>query len=210
MKYTIYKTTNLINNKIYIGKHQTLNPNDDYLGSGKALIKAIQKYGRDNFQKEILFEFNTEAEMNAKEIELVTEEFCNRKDTYNIALGGDGGWHLSNQERWSEIAALGGASVWKMFSEKRKADPIEHAKWRMNISKSLVGKPGNNKAATIAAASDKSNNKRKSTFKKINHQKGSKNSVYGKIWITDGLNSKMICPKEHIPIGWYKGRKMKV
>jgi hypothetical protein len=80
----------------------------------------------------------------------------------------------------------------------------------MNISKSLVGKPGNNKAATIAAASDKSNNKRKSTFKKINHQKGSKNSVYGKIWITDGLNNKMICPKEHIPIGWYKGRKMKV
>lgn len=35
--YTIYKTTNLINGKIYIGKHQTKDPYDSYLGSGKRL-----------------------------------------------------------------------------------------------------------------------------------------------------------------------------
>jgi group I intron endonuclease len=48
----VYKTTNLLNNKSYIGKDSNNNPN--YLGSGKALVNAIKKYGKDNFKKEIL------------------------------------------------------------------------------------------------------------------------------------------------------------
>jgi hypothetical protein len=48
----IYKTTNLINNKIYIGKSNT--NNSDYLGSGKRLKLAIKKYGKENFKKEML------------------------------------------------------------------------------------------------------------------------------------------------------------
>lgn len=48
----IYKTTNLINGKIYIGKDK--HNNSKYLGSGRRLIKAIQKYGRDFFLKEII------------------------------------------------------------------------------------------------------------------------------------------------------------
>jgi hypothetical protein len=53
--YTIYKTTNLINGKIYIGKHETSDLNDTYMGSGKVLMNAIKKYGKDSFKKEILF-----------------------------------------------------------------------------------------------------------------------------------------------------------
>jgi hypothetical protein len=78
MYFTIYKTTNNIDNKIYIGKHKTANLNDSYLGSGQRLKRAIKKYGKENFSKETLFIFDNEFDMNMKEKEIITEEFVNR------------------------------------------------------------------------------------------------------------------------------------
>jgi len=63
MHYIIYKTINLINNKIYIGAHQTKDLNDGYLGSGTLLQRAINKYGEENFKREILYELNSEKDM---------------------------------------------------------------------------------------------------------------------------------------------------
>ena len=97
MYYIIYKTTNTVNNKIYIGKHQTENLTDDYLGSGKILIQAIKKYGKEKFIKEILYKFDNEEEMNLMETKIVDEEFIIRKDTYNLALGGGGNWNSINK-----------------------------------------------------------------------------------------------------------------
>jgi group I intron endonuclease len=102
MVYTIYRVTNLLDGKIYIGKHQTLDPNDDYFGSGKAIIAAIKKYGKQNFKKEVLFIFESEAEMNDKERELITEDFVSRKDTYNIGIGGEGGPHFKGKKHSSD------------------------------------------------------------------------------------------------------------
>ena len=56
--YTVYRTTNNINNKIYIGVHKTTNPNDKYLGSGLAIKSSIKKHGKENFTKSILFEYD--------------------------------------------------------------------------------------------------------------------------------------------------------
>jgi hypothetical protein len=102
MKYTIYQITNKLNGKTYIGKHQTKNINDGYFGSGIALKEAIKKYGKENFIKEILFVFETETEMNAKERELITEEFVNRRDTYNLGIGGEGGPHFKGKTHSKE------------------------------------------------------------------------------------------------------------
>ena len=90
MVYTIYQITNIINNKKYIGKHATNNLNDRYLGSGNLILKAIKKYGREKFKKEILFIFDNEKEMIDKEIELVNEDMINSDSYYNITFGGNG------------------------------------------------------------------------------------------------------------------------
>ena len=87
--YTIYKTTNNITNKTYIGQHITNNINDSYLGSGTYLLKSINKYGKQNFSKEILYIYDNYEDMNNKEIELVCKEYVNNKNTYNLITGGN-------------------------------------------------------------------------------------------------------------------------
>jgi hypothetical protein len=90
--HVIYRIDNTTNGRFYIGKHSTNNINDNYLGSGKALLRAIRKYGKDNFKKSILFIYDNEEDALAKEKELVNEEFVSRKETYNITEGGKGSW----------------------------------------------------------------------------------------------------------------------
>lgn len=93
MKYYIYKITNKINGKIYIGFHgcDCDFMDDDYYGSGCLIKKALNKYGKDNFEREVLFVFESEEEAKTKEREIVNEEFLSQDHVYNIALGGVGG-----------------------------------------------------------------------------------------------------------------------
>lgn len=92
--YVVYQITNNINDKIYIGCHITENINDKYFGSGTNIKKAIKDFGKENFKKIILYNFNTKDEMLKKEKELVNDEFIKRGDTYNIILGG--GFYTNN------------------------------------------------------------------------------------------------------------------
>lgn len=99
--YTIYQITNLVNNKIYIGCHKTIDPYDGYMGSGKLLNEAIKKYGLSNFKKDVIYIFDNPDEMYSKEAEIVNDDFILREDTYNIKRGGTGGWdHIDSKDLW--------------------------------------------------------------------------------------------------------------
>lgn len=90
--YYIYEITNNINGKTYVGQHKYTNINDSYMGSGKILREAFDKYGKENFTKEILI-----SGIPYKEVADHFERFYislyrqEGKCEYNIADGGQGG-----------------------------------------------------------------------------------------------------------------------
>lgn len=90
----IYITTNLINGKKYIGKKLFIKGRwNTYLGSGTYLKKAIKKYGKDNFVKEIVAIAYSKEELDKLEIEFINiHNAVESKDYYNITYGGDLGF----------------------------------------------------------------------------------------------------------------------
>jgi len=91
----IYKTTNIINGKIYIGKDKHNNP--QYLGSGKILKQAISKYGRESFKKDILEVCESFESLSIQE-KVWIKKFNSTDPSigYNISEGGDGGDTFTN------------------------------------------------------------------------------------------------------------------
>jgi len=88
----IYKTTNLVNGKIYIGQHYT-SADDGYLGSGHRFLKAVKEYGKENFKREIL-EHISNKDQNLIDIrEIYWIDVLNARNSkvgYNINKGGCG------------------------------------------------------------------------------------------------------------------------
>jgi len=218
MFYTIYQITNIINNKIYIGKHQTMNLDDEYMGSGKLLKAAIKKYGIENFKKELLYIFDSEFEMNVKEKELVTEEFCDRDDTYNLCVGGQGGFgHINKSDirngtentmkiteyRLIFIDAL------KRGRDTQKKLKEENGEWakRNREARSLAAKKRN--AGSGNPFFGKKHSEETLAKLRKSKNKGKNNSQFGSIWITNGHVNKKIKKTDIIPPGWNKGRIIK-
>ena len=111
MNYTVYQVTNQVSDKIYIGVHATSNIDDNYMGSGIHIKRAIDKHGLDNFTKDVLYVFDNKEDAYLKEKEIVTEDFVNRTDTYNLTTGGQGGWlHVDNS---GENNPNYGKELWK-------------------------------------------------------------------------------------------------
>lgn len=88
----IYKTTNLVNGKIYIGQHKSTNFDARYYGSGLLLREALKKYGKDNFTIEVIEECASKKELDEKEIYYIyLFDAMNSDIDYNLSLGGTGG-----------------------------------------------------------------------------------------------------------------------
>ena len=113
----IYKITNLINNKVYIG--QTNGKKIGYFGGGFLLKKAIKKYGKENFNKEIIIKGNFNKELlNELEIHYINlYSPPNTKNSYNLAKGGFSNSGCKMPE--SMIKKLTGRKLSKKSLEKR-------------------------------------------------------------------------------------------
>ena len=98
----VYKTVCKVNGKYYIGKHSTDNLNDGYLGSGILLKNALKKYGKDQFDREIICFCRDEQEVYAKEHEIVTQEVVNDPMSYNLRQGGEGSQKIYSEEEAKE------------------------------------------------------------------------------------------------------------
>ena len=211
--YTIYKITNQINGKIYIGSHKTKNLNDSYMGSGKYLKHAQEKHGIENFTKEILFIFDNPEEMYAKEAEIVNEDFLAEENTYNLKVGGFGGWDHENQNSEKQRAkSIKGNAKQKWLAEN---DPT----WQGNKNKSIAATKnlkqrhalGLINYNTFSGKSHTEISKKMIGEKNSKHQNGEGNSQYGTRWIHSILEkiSKKIRKEDNLPEGWVEGRKIK-
>ena len=104
--FTIYKITNKINGKVYIGQHKvkSLFARDNYLGSGgKRYQNAIKKYGKQNFSKEIITIAMTQSEADVLEKYYIKKyDSTNPEKGYNILVGGQGAGRRENQIPWNK------------------------------------------------------------------------------------------------------------
>lgn len=138
----IYKITNLINNKIYIGKDTTSDPN--YFGSGLLINRAFKKYGKENFTKEVIDIADDFDDLSSKEIYWISQyNSTDKKIGYNIATGGDGGDTLSNhpdldliKEKISKNSHTRGKTYEEAFGEEKAVSYKE--KLKQNIHKSIL------------------------------------------------------------------------
>ena len=190
MKYKfnyLYKITNNINGNFYYGIHSTNNLNDGYMGSGKYLHQAYEKYGIENFSKEIIEFKNTRKELSDLEKDIVTIDLVNNRNCYNIKLGGDDGKLLGTATMKDENG---------------------------NFYQVVIGSPEyKNMVGTWSGRchSEETKQKMSESHKKNDRYIGKNNPSFGTCWITkDGENKKI--KKEDIIIyeksGWEIGRKL--
>lgn len=124
LKYIVYKTTNKINGKIYVGQRLMSNRKDNwtYLGSGDKIIRSVKKYGKRNFYRETI-EWCYKHNINSRETYWIDKlDSRNTLIGYNIHRGGIGGKSIIRPEEikkkisdslkgrtWEDIYGINGA-----------------------------------------------------------------------------------------------------
>jgi hypothetical protein len=182
------------------------------MGSGTVIKRAIAKYGVDNFDKTILRECESESDMYDNEAEIVTSEFIERTDTYNLIHGGKNGIIDGNLPEFRQKALN------TLFQNYTMEELIAHGKYTHNL---VIKKYGINamrrwqsNGGKIRFLGKHHTDETKQQIGKANsiHQQGINNSQYGTMWITNGTDNKKIKKSEYdewFNNGWGKGRVMK-
>jgi len=182
------------------------------MGSGILIRKAIEKYGLDNFHKDILYEAATRQDIFEKEAELVTAIFIRRKDTYNLTEGGDIGSTLEAKRRGGQIAGQK-AKEYKLgwFSAEGQLKKLEILREKKIGAahdpqvRSEMSRRGNSPEAIA---------KKKSTYAKMKFHQGEDNPMSKRCWVhkTETAESLTILKEDlekYLEQGYEKGRLSK-
>lgn len=197
----VYKTTNLITGRYYIGKHSTYFLEDGYLGSGKRFRYEIDKYGRENFKKEILEFFETSELAFGRERQIVNEELLRDCDCLNLTTGGKGGWppygfwSKEHKQKFLESNSRGGrtSGLARGLGKKLESDPEYKKKFGEAIS--------NGRRTSIE------NGTFVPPFLGKHHSEEAKQKMKKYCWITNGITSRRIVKEGAVlPEGWRFGR----
>lgn len=208
--FLIYKITNNINGKYYIGQHKTEDPYDDYMGSGRLMLKALKKYDLSCFTKEILFDFDNFDDMNNKEKELVPLSACypNNPMSYNLREGGFNGTFTDDMRKhWSSIRK-------GMFAGKN--NPMYGIDVRTLMTKDAIKEMSRKRSIAL-----KNRKRKQETFDKISKANSGKNNPmygrkgklaphYGKKCMSNNNTNKIIyVDKEQVPLYLEQGFSLK-
>lgn len=205
----IYKTTNVINDKFYIGMHSTSKLDDGYMGSGKQLKFSMNYHGEENFKKEILEFCETRDILKKREREIVNEQLISEDLCMNLIVGGEGGRGFTSEEQ--KLNNLKSQEVQKKLKEV-------NPEWFENLLKnrSKGHKKSYDEGRRERYYFHDWNGKKHSEDTKLKMSesskgmgKGENNSQFGKCWITNEIENKKIMKGDLIPDGWRLGRKMK-
>lgn len=199
----IYKTTCIVTGRYYIGMHSTNNLEDGYMGSGKRLRYSIRKYGNENHIKEVLEYLPNREMLIEREKEIVSSDLIQDVNCMNLKEGGTGGFISIEQQKYR--SSCGGKAV----AEKYKTD-LEYKQKRDILTGNTFKeyhKRGTHNYKTFLNRKHSDETKRKMSESSKGIGLKEKNSQYGTMWITNGVESKKIKNITEIPLGWYKGRK---
>lgn len=209
----IYKITNLVNNKIYIGKHKyntrELDPN--YISSGVLINKAIQKYGIDNFLVELIDTSDSLEGLNIKEIFYIKKFDCYIPNGYNMTFGGDGNSNPSQQIKEKISQSIKKKHAEDLDYKNRISESQRELVWYHNgkiekrFHSSDIIPEGWIKGRLIDYFSNCNSRDKKSlsTKQKISNTKKKQR------WYNNGIVEKMLDPSTNIPCGFTPGRLKK-
>lgn len=191
----IYKTTNLKNGRVYVGKSSKEEFDPAYYGSGTLLKKSISKNSGVGHLKLEVIEWCSERTLDEREVFWI-HKFSQTEDMYNIAQGGTGGNTL------------------KYKTEEEKAEIYRKTTETKKINGTLKDSPETKRIKSVAAKERIKNNPqtlpnnkgRIHTGEALQNIKDARAKRRGKVMITDGEKEMFIDPNTGIPEGFYRGR----
>ena len=208
----IYRTTNLLNEKFYVGMHSTDNLEDGYVGSGKRLGYSVRKYGLENHKFEILEFLPSREELKKREAEVVNEEMLKHPLCMNLKFGGEGGGRIWNDDHSKSFHSAGAKVANKIRSDrfnKKLEDDNFKSEWINKCCQTKFEKTGSRNGWKGKHQSE--SHRQKIGERNSVLQSGSKNSQFGTCWINNGAEAKKIKNDElqsWLEKGWLKGRKI--